>query len=103
MPQLVNINLRIPSLTFGPNKERIQNDAVRFIREMEVDTIPKPGEVLDITIGLDVTFQCNVIQSAWDDRADRFIVACRYAKQSIPAAHYSALVAAPEWEMRPLL
>ena len=107
MAQTVIINLRIPSLTLrtDPAGEatRISNDAVRFITQIEVETIPKVGDVLTLEAGPGMPFTCDVLTVNWRDPENAFVVACRYSKRTIPPHEYHALLNAPNWESRPLL
>jgi hypothetical protein len=44
-----------------------------------------------------------VTRSDWNEEKGLFVVACTYAKRSLPADTYSALVNDSEWTMKPLL
>ena len=54
MPQTVEISLRIPSLRVrredSDAMETINNSDVRFCKQIEVDSIPKPGAVLTMSV-----------------------------------------------------
>jgi hypothetical protein len=107
MPQEVEINLRIPSLRL-PNAETdkptvILNDALRFISRIEVPSVPKRGEVLTLTTSTGLTFAANVLTANWQDDKNAFVVACRFSRSRISPGDYNALVAATDWEARPLL
>lgn len=103
----VLINLRIPSLTVKHDVDaprRIDNSNVRFLKTVDLPAIPKPGETLDLSAdALPTRFGCVVKRADWDDRENMFVVACAYAKTSIPEAEYRALVGSPDWVARPLL
>lgn len=107
MAQTVIINLRIPSLTLRTEPlgevTRISNDAIRFITRMEVETIPKVGEVLTMEAAPGMSFTCDVLTVNWRDTDNAFVVACRYSKRTIAPHEYHALLNAPQWESRPLL
>src|SRR5262249_39506120 len=102
MSQIVEINLKIPSLTIPGQKDRTNNELVRFTKLLELSSIPKSGEVLDVTAGSDTTLPCVVVRSTWDAGKDCFIIECQYAKRSIPASDYGALVGSMEWTVRSL-
>lgn len=106
MPRVL-INLRIPSLTVKQDVEaprRIDNSMVRFLKTVDVPSIPKVGDNLDMTAdAMAVAFQCTVKRSDWDDRENMFIVSCAYAKSSIPEHDYRALLGSPDWTQKPLL
>jgi hypothetical protein len=103
----IEVNMRVPTLTVrAPNEpdRRIDNSAVRFIKRIEVDVLPKAGEVLSLsTDGGKTTFECTVTRSDWHEEKGLFVVACTYAKRSLPVETYSALVNDSEWTMKPLL
>lgn len=107
MAHTVEISLRIPSLRIRKEgtdvAETITNSDVRFATRLDVDVVPKPGAILDVPVGAGQTFACEVVRSDWRDDKNMFVVACRYAKRSITAADYHALMNAPGWELRPLL
>ena len=107
MAQTVEISLRIPSLRVRRDgkdaPETISNSDVRFSKQVEIDTVPKPGEVLAMAVSSGETFDCEVIRSDWRDDKNMFVVACRYTKRSIAPADYEALLSAPDWQMRTLI
>jgi hypothetical protein len=107
MAQIVEISLRIPSLRTRQADtdavETIVNSDVRFSKQVELEAIPKPGEMLDMTVGSGGTFACEVVRSDWHDGKNMFVVACRYSKRSIAIADYQALINAPDWQVRALL
>jgi len=39
----------------------------------------------------------------WHEEKQMFVVACKYAKTSIPRPHYLAIVQDPAWTMKPLI
>jgi hypothetical protein len=47
--------------------------------------------------------QCEVHRADWSESKERFIVYRKYAKRSMHADEYHALISDPGWEMRPLL
>jgi hypothetical protein len=101
MPTEIEVNMRVPTLTVRAANEpdrRIDNSAVRFTKRIEVPALPKPGELLALS-----TFECTVMRSDWNEEKGLFVVACTYAKRSLPVETYSALVNDNEWTMKPLL
>ena len=107
MPTEIEVNMRVPTLTVrAPNEpdRRIDNSAVRFTKRIEVPALPKAGEVLSLsTDGGRTSFECTVTRSDWSEEKGLFVVACTYAKRSLPPETYSALVNDSEWTMKPLL
>lgn len=107
MAQTVEISLRIPSLRVKREgkdaAETITNSDVRFCKHIEVESIPKPGEVLTMTASSGGTFQCDVVRSDWHNEKNMFVVACRYSNRSISAADYQALMDASDWQVRALI
>jgi len=107
MPQIVEINLRIPSLRVRvegkEDPETIANSDVRFSKQIELNAIPKAGEILDMTISSGATFQCAVVRSEWHHDKNLFVIACRYTKRSITPAEYQAFMESSDWLMKALL
>jgi hypothetical protein len=107
MAQTVEISLRIPSLRIRrqgkEDAETIANGDVRFGKRVELTAIPKPGDILTMTVSSGGTFECDVVRSDWQHDKDMFVIACRYSKRSISHAEYQALVGASDWQVRPLL
>jgi hypothetical protein len=104
----VLVNLRIPSLMVKSADEspakRVDNSALRFMKNVELAAIPKAGEILDMTAAAAAApFKCTVKIAHWDERENMFIISCSYAKASIPEAEYRALVASSDWTAKPLL
>jgi hypothetical protein len=83
--------------------DTISNSDVRFTKQVVVEAIPKPGELLTMTVGSGGTFECEVVRSDWHHDKNMFVVACRYAKRSISPADYQALVDSSDWHVRPLI
>ena len=107
MTHLVEISLRIPSIrAIRDGKDSpttIANSDVRFIKQVELESIPKAGEVLTMTVEWAESFRCEVIRSDWHQDKNMFVIACRYAKRSISDAEYQAFLNAPDWHRRALL
>ena len=107
MPHTVEISLRIPSLRVRregkDDPETIANSDVRFSKRVEVQAIPKPGDVLQMAVGSGEPFGCDVVRSDWHEEKNMFVVACRYSKRSISPAEYEALMNSPDWQVRALL
>jgi hypothetical protein len=107
MTHTLEISLRIPSLRVRregkEGLETIANNDVRFIKRVELESIPKPGDVLTMTVGAGGTFQCEVVRSDWHHDKNMFVTACRYSKRSISEAEYRSLIDASDWQVRALL
>ena len=107
MAQTVEISLRIPSLRIRregkDSMEAIANSDIRFIKQIELDSIPKPGDVLTMAVSSGGTFDCEAVRIHWHDEKNMFVIECRYSKRSISPADYQALVDSSDWHMRPLL
>ena len=107
MTHLVEISLRIPSIrAIRDGKDSpatISNSDVRFIKQVELETIPKAGDVLTMTVESAEAFRCEVIRSDWHQDKNMFVIACRYSKRSISDAEYQAFLNAPDWHRRALL
>lgn len=107
MAQTVEISLRIPSLRVRregkEDPETIANSDIRFTKKVELDTIPKPGTILKMVVGSELTFECEVVRTEWHHDKNMFVVECRYAKRSISAAEYQAFVGSSDWHGKSLL
>jgi hypothetical protein len=107
MPQIVEISLKIPSLRVTregkDTPETISNADIRFTKRIELESIPKAGAMLTMSVGAHGSFECEVVRSDWIDDKNAFVIGCRYAKRSITPTDYQALVDAPDWELRPLI
>ena len=107
MAQTVEISLRIPSLrvrTEGKEApQTIANNDVRFFKQVELEAIPKAGEILTMALSSGGTFECEVVRSDWHQDKNMFVIACRYSKRSISPAEYDALIGSSDWKARGLL
>jgi hypothetical protein len=83
--------------------ETISNSDTRFIKRIELDSIPKAGVVLAMEAGSSSSFECQVVRSDWHETKNIFVIACKYNRRSIAPADYQALLDAPDWELRPLI
>lgn len=104
---MFEISLKIPSLRVRregkDSPEIIANGDVRFIKQVELERVPKAGDVLTMMVGSEASFQCEVVRSDWQDEKNMFVTACRYSKRSISEAEYQALMDASDWQVKPLL
>jgi hypothetical protein len=107
MAQTVEISLRIPSLRVRREgkeaMETIANSDIRFSKQIELETIPKPGDVLTMAVSSGGTFQCDVVRSDWHHEKNMFVIACRYSKRSISPAEYQAFMDSSDWQVRAVL
>ena len=107
MTQTVEISLRVPSLRVRREGkealETITNSEVRFGKQVVLEAIPKPGDVLTMTISSGATFECDVVRSDWQHDRNMFVISCRYSKRSISPAEYNAFMSASDWQIRSLL
>jgi hypothetical protein len=107
MTHLVEISLRIPSIrgsrAGNDTPATIVNNDVRFIKQVELESIPKAGDVLTMTVESAEAFDCEVIRSDWHQDKNMFVIACRYGKRSMSEAAYQTLLDAPDWQRRELL
>lgn len=106
MPIEIEIHLRIPGVR-QPLKDAsgwpISNGDVRFLKRITVPALPKVGETVELGILPDHRFQATVVAARWHEEKALFVVACRYAKTSIPQTEYLAIMDDKEWTMKPLL
>jgi len=105
MSVVIEVNLRIPSLTVrtvGEPDHIVNNTAVRFLKTMTVPAVPKVQALMDVTVQPDITLRCAVTRAEWSDGRDMFIVSCRYANRAISANEYLALRRDPDWRRNEL-
>lgn len=101
----VEANMRIPGLTLkAPNQptQAINNSSVRFTKIIQVPAIPKPGEPLQVSMQSGLMLDTTVTRADWSDDRGLFIVSCTYAKRSISAEEYQALISDAEWTVKQL-
>jgi hypothetical protein len=107
MPTEIEVNMRVPTLTVRSPSEpdkRIDNSSVRFTKRIQVPALPKPGDSLALsTDGGRTTLECTVTRSDWHEEKALFVVACTYAKRSLPFETYNALINDSEWQMKQLI
>jgi len=107
MAQTVEISLRIPSLRIRREgkeaPETIANGDVRFGKQVELEAIPRPGDVLTMMVSSGGTFECDVVRSDWQHDRNMFVISCRYSKRSISPAEYHAFIGASDWQVKTLL
>ena len=105
MAQTVEISLKIPSLRVQreDKTETISNSDVRFSKRLELDSIPKAGVILTMSMSGGEPFECEVVRSDWHEDKNLFVITCRYVKRSISPANYQALLDSSDWAVRPLL
>jgi hypothetical protein len=105
--QIVEISLRVPSLRMKregkDTVETISNSDSRFIKRIELGSIPKAGTVLAMEVDSTMSFECEVVRSDWHESKNIFVLACQYRKRSIAPADYQKLLDSPDWELRPLI
>jgi hypothetical protein len=107
MVQTVEISLRVPSLRVKREgkdaPETISNSDIRFIKRVDVDSIPKAGTVLTMEVASHGSFESVVVRSDWHEGKNLFVIACQYKNRSITPADYQALLDATDWQLRPLI
>jgi hypothetical protein len=105
MPIVIEVNMKIPSLTVPSSanaNHRIDNSTVRFTKRISVDAIPKPGDWLQLSTRMGEPFECAVTRADWNEEKSLFIVSCAYPRRSITADEHSALLSDPDWAMKQL-
>jgi hypothetical protein len=103
----VEVNLKIPRVTVPAGDQHqdhkvIDNSSVRFTKLIHVPSIPKPGVSLHLTTRSGQPFDCSVTRAEWHEEKARFILSCSYAKRSMTAEEYDALIHDADWHMRQL-
>jgi len=80
----------------------IDNSAIRFSKCVELQTIPKQGDVLEMSAGRSA-FPCEVLQVNWHESKNTFVVACKYGRSRMLPEDYFEISGASEWTSKPLL
>jgi hypothetical protein len=81
----------------------ISNADVRFITRIDVPALPKVGDALELSTRAGHVFAAIVKRLDWHDDKGLFVVACQYAKRSVPLEEYESLSADPDWAAKALL
>ena len=100
MPITVEANLKIPNFTVRPvdgPARLVDNRSVRWIKRITVETIPKPGDTVQLSTRRGPPFDGTVTRVEWNDARNLFVVSCTYAKRSITGDNHDALVVDPDW------
>ena len=106
MSREVEVSLRVPNMkvrALDENGYPIDHSAVRFRKLIEVEKIPKPGDVMQLETSSGRTLESKVVRADWHEGREIFVVACQYSNRSITPDEYQALVADPAWELKPLI
>jgi hypothetical protein len=106
MPTAVEVSLRVPNMKVRALDEHgfpIDHATVRFKKIVELPSIPKPGEPLQLTTASGTVLKSSVVRADWHEERGLFVVACQYASRSISQEDYAALVQDPDWRMTPLI
>jgi hypothetical protein len=81
----------------------IDHALVRFKKMIQVPAIPKPDDILELTTRTGKPFQAKVVRAEWNEDRALFVLSCQYANRTISAEEYAALIADPDWAMKPLI
>ena len=106
MSREVEVSLRVPNMkvrVLDENGYPIDHANVRFRKMIQVPSIPKPDETLELTTRSGRTMQARVVRADWHESRELFVLSCQYAERSITAEEYGALAEDPEWELKPLI
>ena len=102
----VEVSLRVPNMkvrVLDENGYPLDHSMMRFKKQIEVPSIPKPGTTLELATQSGRSLQAVVVRSDWHEERGLFVVACQYASRSITPDEYGALVEDPEWVLKPLI
>lgn len=106
MSRDVEVSLRVPNMknrALDENGYPIDHAAVRFRKMIQVHSIPKPDETLELSTRSGLTLPAKVVRTDWIESRELFVLSCQYANRSITAEEYRALTEDPEWELKPLI
>jgi hypothetical protein len=102
----LEVNLRIPNAKIRIRDEQgypIDHTSVRFIKRITVPSIPKTGTIIPLATAAGTTLRAEILGTTWSEERSVLILFCRYADRSISPEQTAALVADPDWRMKPLL
>ena len=106
MSQVVEVSLRLPVRPHRDNSAPHPLEGqgeLRFIKQTELATIPKPGDIFTMSAA-GLTFPCKVTQAAWHDSRNIFVIACQYGGRTrLSADDYHTIMHAPDWTAKTLL
>jgi hypothetical protein len=106
MSREVEVSLRVPNMkirALDENGYPIDHANVRFRKMIEVPSIPKPDQPIELTTRSGTTIAARVVRADWIESRELFVLSCQYANRSITAEEYGALSEDPEWELKPLI
>jgi hypothetical protein len=106
MSREVEVSLRVPNMkirALDENGYPIDHASVRFRKMIQVPSIPKPDQPLELTTRSGMTIPARVVRADWIESRELFVLSCQYANRSITAEEYGALSEDPEWELKPLI
>jgi hypothetical protein len=106
MSREVEVSLRVPNMkvrALDENGFPIDHASVRFRKVIEVPSIPKPDETLQLSTRSGTTLPAKVVRADWSEQRELFVLSCQYANRSISAEEYGALANDPDWELKPLI
>jgi hypothetical protein len=106
MSREVEVSLRVPNMKVRVLDETgypIDHANVRFRKMIQVQSIPKPEETLQLTTRSGKTLTARVVRAVWHESRELLVLSCHYAERSITPEEYGALAEDPEWELKPLI
>ena len=86
MSREVEVSLRVPNMkvrALDENGYPIDHSAVRFKKMIQVPTIPKADETLELSTSSGRTFAARVTRADWHEGRGLFVVSCQYGNRSI--------------------
>jgi hypothetical protein len=106
MPIPIEVSLRLPNISVRAPHEPsrvISNADVRFIKRIDVPSLPGVGDDLELSTRQGYTLSAVVKRLDWHEEKALFVVGCQYGSRSVTLEAYESLRADPDWAMRPLL
>ena len=106
MSKQVEVRLRVPNMkvrALDGNGYPIDHSSVRFRKVIELPSIPKAEEMLDLTTISGRALSARVVRVDWNEGRGLFVLSCQYANRSITLEEYRALVEDPDWQLKHLL
>jgi hypothetical protein len=102
MSLTVEIKLRVPSLRVQTESapRKIANAHVRFLKTIELGSLPAPGATIMAPTSRGVPFACVVTRVDWEEERQMFVVSCQYGLPRISIGAYDELVGDSSWTRR---
>jgi hypothetical protein len=101
----VEVRLRVPNMkerALDENGYPIDHSSVRFRKQVDVPTLPKAQDRLELSTQSGRMIPAIVVRTDWYEGRGN-VLSCQFARRAITLEEYRALADDPEWELKHLL